>query len=632
MVLLVLHAWILRGFLVDDAFISWRYARHLAEGLGPVFNPGQRVEGFSNPLYTMLMGAVAWLVGIFGGGRDSVIAHLPGLGRGVGVAAALGTLIAMARWPLVTRSPGTLLAVLLTATSTSLALWSVGGLETTLYGFFLAAAFGATLARPRTTKSRVGAGLLLAAVALSRPEGIVPAAALFLVRWLDPDTRDDRRGHLEVGLAFILPVVAWMVFRLSWFGDWLPNTYYAKRLGLAEAWRKGSWYLVSFVHHNGGRWLYAPAVLALFDRPRRRLAWTAAFVLLAYIPYILYVGGDWMDQHRFLAPVVPFIYLLTGLGWGVLIEMGRRLLVRWPGEGRLVGVAVELAVLVAWGLLLRPTIDITRAQVANGGYVNARPYYETVGREISVLIGDGGRSGWRGLVWPHEGAPPVGSAATHDIGAIGWYGGVGIVDLLGLVDRDLARGRVDAEALIAREKPDLVVLHYDNRSSDDPSRPRWRELQSHGLDTLYVPVAIAGYDGLPYLRVRVDREAEVRRRWEEVRTRALETSIVSPGASSGGRGRGHPRARAGTDAGTGRGARAVARPALADSLAAAADSTAATLSSLSTQLLSGHRALASWLLTHQPDGLPYRRRGARPVEAAPSGTTPKPSPRPTPPR
>ncbi|HEX7879041.1 MAG TPA: hypothetical protein VF720_06495, partial [Candidatus Eisenbacteria bacterium] len=527
LVLLLLHAWILRGFLVDDAFISWRYARHLAEGLGPVFNPGERVEGFSNPLYTMLMGVVAWLVGIFGGGRDAVIAHLPGLGRAVGVAAALGTIVAMARWRDVSRAPGTLLAVLLTATSTSLALWSVGGLETTLYGFFLAAAFGATLAQPRTTMGRLGTGLLLAAVALSRPEGIVPAGALFLVRWLDPATRDERRGHLEVGLAFALPVLAWFLFRVTWFGDWLPNTYYAKKLGLAEAWRKGSWYLVSFVHHNGGRWLYAPAVLAFFDRPRRRLAWTAGFVLAAYIPYILFVGGDWMDQHRFLAPVVPFIYLLTGLGWGVLIETGRRLLVLWPGEGRLVDVAVELGVLVAWCLLLRPTYDLTRAQVAGGGYVNARPYYETVGREISVLIGDGGRPGWRGLVWPHEGAPPVGSAATHDIGAIGWYGGVGIVDLLGLVDRDLAKGRVDAEELIARERPDLVVLHYDNRSSDDPSRPRWRELEAHGLDTLYVPVAIHGYDGLPWLRVRSDREAEVRRRWEEVRTRALASSIPS---------------------------------------------------------------------------------------------------------
>ena len=481
LLVLAAHAWTFRDFLVDDAYISWRYARHIAEGLGPVFNAGERVEGYSNPLYTFLLSIPArWAPG------DDI---LPIIGRLTGLLAALGTLIVMARWPGLAGGVGPALALLLTATSSSLALWSVGGLETTLYGFLIAAALGGTLARPDSTGGRIGTGLLLAGVALSRPEGIVPAGALYLVRWLDPATRRQQRGHLLVGLAFVLPIVAYLVFRVSYFGDWLPNTWYAKKVGLVEAWRKGSWYLVSFVHHNGGKWLYAAAPLALFDRARRPLVLSAAFVLAAYLPYVLFVGGDWMDQHRFLAPVVPLIYLLTGLGWGVIIDNVRRQLMRWPG-GDLIRIVSPLGTLAVWLLLVRPTIDLTRDQIDRGGYVNASPYYETVGREIALL------------------SDPDWSVATHDIGAIGWYGRTRVVDLLGLVDHDLARGRMTGDELIRKNRPELVVLHYDNREAARMSGSRWRGLESTGLDSIYHE---PGGDraSFPYMRVRSDRQAVV---------------------------------------------------------------------------------------------------------------------------
>src|SRR5207247_899918 len=52
---------ILGGWLVDDAFISFRYAQHLVDGYGLVFNPGERVEGYTNFLWTMIMAAVIWI-------------------------------------------------------------------------------------------------------------------------------------------------------------------------------------------------------------------------------------------------------------------------------------------------------------------------------------------------------------------------------------------------------------------------------------------------------------------------------------------------------------------------------------------------------------------------------------------
>jgi hypothetical protein len=482
--LLAAHAFVFIDYTVDDAYISFRYARSIAEGLGPVYDAGERVEGFSNPLYTLLLAPVARLLP----GDDL----LPLVARALGLLAALGTLLVLVRAPAFF-GPGAALALLLAATSTSFALWAVGGLETPLYALALVAAFVATVRRPERTGALATTGLLLAAVALSRPEGIVPAGALFLFRLLDPATRRHGRGHVVVALGFLVPVAGYLAFRLAFYGDWVPNTYYAKRLAFAEAWRKGSWYLVSFVHHNGGKWLYLAAPLALLDRERRRLVLGAMLLLASYIPYVVWAGGDWMDQHRFLAPVVPFIYLLVGLGWGVLLDGAAGLLARWPGGIAAPAVRV-LGVATLWLLLLRPTIDLTKEQVAHGGYVNAAPYYVRVGRLIGHV------------------ADPDWSTATHDIGAVGWYGRTRMVDLLGLVDADLAKGTVDGDALIARERPDLVVLHYDNR----PNRSaRWRTPDVAGFDSLYAAPRGAGF--VPgSVRVRRDRLGVVERRLSDL--------------------------------------------------------------------------------------------------------------------
>jgi hypothetical protein len=43
--------------LVDDSYIFLRYAENFASGHGPVFNPGERVEGYSSPLWMVDGGA-----------------------------------------------------------------------------------------------------------------------------------------------------------------------------------------------------------------------------------------------------------------------------------------------------------------------------------------------------------------------------------------------------------------------------------------------------------------------------------------------------------------------------------------------------------------------------------------------
>jgi hypothetical protein len=215
------------AFSMDDAFISLRYARNLVEGHGLVFNAGERVEGYSNFSWTILLALF-------------LKAGLPPIetARWVGVALAAGAALVAARF---TRAfegrwgPAAVGAALLVAASTPLAYWSASGMETALFVLLVTAAVDRGLAPDVSPRGRRLAPVLFGLAALTRPDG-----PLFFFAWLGlralgtaarrPGLRDDRGWSgvgtdLAVFLAMIVPYVAWKV---SYYGDVLPNTYHAK--------------------------------------------------------------------------------------------------------------------------------------------------------------------------------------------------------------------------------------------------------------------------------------------------------------------------------------------------------------------------------------------------------------------
>jgi hypothetical protein len=473
--LFLAHAWWFRAFVIDDAYITFRYARNIAAGLGPVFNPGERVEGFSNPLLTALLAVITAIT------RDPET--LPRIARVIGVASGAGTVLLLARLPLRGGTGASALATLALAASSSFALWSVAGLETSLYALVLLASLALSLSPPRGAAGQIGHGLLLAAVALSRPEGVVPAAVLAIAFARGPATARDPAHRPRVLLAAALPVIAYLVFRRTWYGAWLPNTYFAKHLPLTMAIPRGLKYLADFLLRDGRGLAFAPALLALAPGARSRVGTLALVLLAAYLPTVLFVGGDWMDLHRFVAPVVPLLAILLAEGASALIE---RLRGAGGGARRWAGPAIVTA------LALAMIVPETRASVRERGryWVNAAPYYTTMGRLVAAVSDPG---------W---------SVAVADVGAIGWYGRIRVVDLLGLVNPAIAHGQLWAEPVVAASPSELIVLHYDDR---DPPQSRWRPLRLRGFDEAWVaPHASVPLPGS--LRVRVDVRDSVQAR------------------------------------------------------------------------------------------------------------------------
>lgn len=314
LLLLLWHSWESR-FFTDDAFIAFRYARNLADGHGLVFNPGfEAVEGFSSPLWVLLLALFARL------GLEPPNAAL-GL-------SALATLVLWAGLLQLTRrtlpagsSPHwALLPLGLLSLTRSVAVWSSGGLETRFFEALVICTLLALLReldreRARQTASRIPlGGLLLGCLAWTRPEGALLIFTMPLaVALLGPRDRSRLSALGRTFCSALLLLCFLFAARLWLFGEWLPNTYYAKLDGRSW-WSMGLAYLAMFSLEYAA-WSWLP--LCLWGALRLGRSSSALQLVLGLcLPLLVYsvaIGGDHFE-YRPLDLFMPYAYWLLTLG------------------------------------------------------------------------------------------------------------------------------------------------------------------------------------------------------------------------------------------------------------------------------------------------------------------------------
>ena len=305
----------LSWFMTDDAFIAFRYVRNFMEGHGLVFNPGERVEGYSSFLWVLELAAI-WK--IFGLPPEDVAQWLS-VGYTAGVIALL---LWWVRRDATLRNRGLAgwMALGLVCGSATFAVWtSGGGLETRQFTFFVMAAIIALSVHNGSRWGLLAASFGLAGASLTRPEGILIAACCFGWFCLSRTLADRRRSDASPGSAlhpdsiawrrlvawvdwreiacligpFVVLVSAHLAFRLVYYGEWLPNTYYAK---IVRPWYGAGfrYYLAAAV--DTGLYILVPlAFLALRARWRSRRDIAYALPLLCIFVHVLGVmriGGD----------------------------------------------------------------------------------------------------------------------------------------------------------------------------------------------------------------------------------------------------------------------------------------------------------------------------------------------------
>ncbi|MGE5139996.1 MAG: hypothetical protein ACM3JD_11065 [Rudaea sp.] len=455
--LLVVHGSLyvraLGGDAVDDAYISFRYAQNAILGHGLVFNPGERVEGFTNFLWTGLMIPVAG-AGVDVGRVSMVLGLLFALGLlwlAFHLASALG-LPPAAGW----------LAALLLAVDGSVAIWAVSGLETALFAFLVGAGTLFYLREQRLRLLVPASAVFFALAAMTRPE----AAAVFALTALHQavgrlagERRLFTKTDFARGLTFTALFVPYWLLRWRYYHSFFPNSFYAKVApgGPAAQLARGWEYTTRFVDVHLGWAILLPALAALalavaqYLREHRRRpdggtprvvpaapalfgGTYLALLILAYGAYIIYVGGDW-SVGRFFVPILAPAYVLISAGFLGAYSLLRFRYRRIAGLAAIAFVLVGLALSSSWngeyGIFVKG-FDAARATQAR----------ETMGRWLKANAAAG--------TW----------IAVDAAGQVPYFSGLPAIDMFGI--NDLHIGRLNVPTLGSgtpgHEKFDLAYI------------------------------------------------------------------------------------------------------------------------------------------------------------------------------
>ena len=419
------HAW---G--ADDAYITYRYVANFLNGHGLVFNPGEYVEGYSAFLYLILL---AGLARVFGPVMYPLSVALNVLFAGL----ALLCFFRRIRERFGRRNA--VIAGLLLALCPPLWLAVATGLETTLVLFLQLAAW---LVADRAVRlGSVRAAYVLPAVlvllVLARADGFVFAGIVLLYLAVNG------RFKAAVGCGVVVAALSipYLIWRHGYYGDFLPNTYYAKVAGTLQERVRFAARQLARLSVSLGLLSYlllsaAGLVVACWEFRLRRARGGEAvpFEALAgvtWVAYWLYIGGDSLNER--------FLLVLFALGISALIRI-----LRYDLHTR-VGLFL-LAVMLA--LQLAPLGTDPRFRYGLDKYDR----WKTLGRFLAE---------------EHPGQ----SVAVDAAGKIAYFSGLYTIDMLGLADTHVAHlntpfvfpGHSKSDArYVLRRKPDLIAAFIDH--------------------------------------------------------------------------------------------------------------------------------------------------------------------------
>ncbi|MEO7192115.1 MAG: hypothetical protein ABI051_13770 [Vicinamibacterales bacterium] len=285
------------AWVSDDAFITFRTIDNFVHGSGLRWNVTERVQSYTHPLWLLVLTPVVALSGS---------AYLSAIATSLAFTTVTVAVVAMALRRELWRVGFALIAMIVSKAFTD---YATSGLENALSHALLASLMLVTAA-PVNTRRRAGlAGALVALIGLSRLDLLLLAVPIAVGA-----TREWRRTIPYFALG-LMPLAAWEVFSLVYYGVPFPNTAYAKlatHIPQPELLVQGMSYLFDSLDRDpvtifvvaGG------AGTALVGRTHSRIC---ALAVCAYVVYVLRIGGDFMSGRFLTAPFVVSLCLLGRL-------------------------------------------------------------------------------------------------------------------------------------------------------------------------------------------------------------------------------------------------------------------------------------------------------------------------------
>jgi hypothetical protein len=355
---------------LDDKFILYKYATNLAEGKGLVFNTGEKVEGFSSFLYVIILAGIFKLFNVTGSSITAV-SGMSIIGRIIPTLASFGTLCYLFQFsrkilrftPIIS-----FISLALLLLRIDFVYSATNGLETGLFIFFYTACVYHVLYhycdKKRDTDKHLAIAAIYAAVLIiTRVDGFLFIAVLFttVLAWRYLKDKQTLYKTTREMVILLIPtlgtLILFMVFRLIYFGDLYPNTYYVKIAGLFEMvfpgseWNKSAdlvpaWHRfhLSFLNYViPAVWVAAAVSIFLIiiyfisgkaTTRSNQSKWgdycnlmkgPADSTGLNYISilsivsivtavlslYVVYTGGDWMPCYRYIMHYYPVFHVVV---------------------------------------------------------------------------------------------------------------------------------------------------------------------------------------------------------------------------------------------------------------------------------------------------------------------------------
>lgn len=461
---LILGILVALDFVKDDAYISFRYAHNLATGHGLVFNPGERLEGFTNFLWTIMMALWELL-----GADPFQVCEIIGTALCFGMLAALTLTVMYFNGGRTNASH--LWAGMWIATSSSMALWSTSGMEQPLAMFLPMTSVYLLWKGQEDGKADWGmaSGVLMGLGCMTRPEihliGMIVGVTLL-------GEMAVRRKLDRVALGWIACIFAVIVpfhlFRYLYYGSLKPNTYFVKTGASIFLMVKGLDKVRDMFSFNNTGILLVLAPLAFLEKRRLKEKLVVLAIALSFMAYIIKVGIDEMRWHRLYLPALPFLALLAGLGLQNVCDMLSSML-RTRKQRLIPYIAGWVLVMLAASLNF--TFTVRQMAGLNGRGDLAGTFHPDLGKFLTR----------------HE--RPGALVAFQDMGSTPYHApDIDFFDFIGLTEGKVARARFSyglnaytaTENYRNQDKYDTEMRdHYFERN------PEWAIL------TIYVPIGSA---------------------------------------------------------------------------------------------------------------------------------------------
>jgi hypothetical protein len=411
----------------EDSYITYRYARNVANGLGIVYNAGERVEGCTSLSWTLLLAAVAKL-----GLPLPEIATVLSL---IGSASLLALTGYLARVGSPRRSTAFLIAPALVAANGTFAYFAGTGMETMFFSLLVLIAVAAASSQGK--RAGVILGGVLGLAAMTRPEGAGHAVIILAALSVSPAGRSRLKAALPLfGVSF----GALCAFRYAYFGDLLPNTYYAKATPGLSLWLAGLKYVEEYLTFWGGL-AGAVAFAALLRGPgapsTRSFHTLSALVCAAALLNSVLVGGDTFLFHRFLLPGVPLAAIAVAHAAEQWTEG------KVPSR-RTVAHAGALA-LIAWSAVAGFVSRYSGTRRGAPPFATLASDVEAINRQYFV-VGS----------WLREHLPKDAAIAVNAAGIVPYASELPAIDMLGLTDAHIAH------------RPIPLGMHFHGHEKFDP--------------------------------------------------------------------------------------------------------------------------------------------------------------------